>query len=102
MIYVIATIDVAPGHRDEFLAAFKANVPHVLAEEGCLEYAPAVDLETTLSGQHERRENAVVAIEKWESVAALESHLIAPHMIAFRAQVKAWVLKVQLQILEPA
>lgn len=102
MIYVIATIELAAGRRADFLAAFKANVPHVLAEDGCLEYGPAIDLETTLPAQDDPRENTVVVVEKWDSIEALEAHLIAPHMLAYRAQVKDMVQKVQLQVLEPA
>ena len=44
MIHVIATVEVTPGCREEFLAIFGDNVPNVLAEDGCLEYTPAVDL----------------------------------------------------------
>jgi quinol monooxygenase YgiN len=38
MIYVIATIEVAAGRRADFLAILRANVPNVLAEDGCIEY----------------------------------------------------------------
>ncbi|HAB11390.1 MAG TPA: antibiotic biosynthesis monooxygenase, partial [Planctomycetaceae bacterium] len=41
MIFVLATIELAEGRRDDFLAAFQQVVPLVRAEEGCLEYGPA-------------------------------------------------------------
>ena len=43
MIHVIAVLTAKPGQRAAVLDAFRANVPAVLAEAGCLEYAPVVD-----------------------------------------------------------
>ena len=102
MIYVIATIEVAEGKRDEFVGHFKDNLPHVLAEDGCLDYGPAVDLETGISVQIPMRDNVVTVVEKWESMAHLEAHLGAPHMATYREKVKDIVGGVTLQILEPA
>jgi quinol monooxygenase YgiN len=44
----------------------------------------------------------VVVVEKWVSLAALEKHLAAPHMLKYREKVKQLVIDVQLQVLEPA
>src|SRR5688500_3629775 len=101
MIYVLATIRLAPGRRLDFLAEFKKNVPNVLAEEGCLEYVPAIDFETTIPAQGAPRPDVVTVVEKWSDVAALEAHLIAPHMLAYRAKVKDMVQGVSLQVLSP-
>ena len=102
MIRVIATIEVAEGRRDDFLAVFRQLVPKVLAEEGCLEYGPWVDVPTSIEAQPEARENVITAVEKWESIEALEAHLIAPHMIEFRKSIQGMVANITLQILEPA
>ncbi len=51
MIYVIADIKVSPGRRDEFIKLFKTLVPSVQAEEGCLEYGPTIDLETSVGAK---------------------------------------------------
>ena len=102
MIYVIATIEVAAGKRNEFVEAFRANVPNVLAEEGCIEYEPTVDLETELAVQPDVRPNTVIIVEKWESLEALNSHLVAPHMIRYREKVKDLVAGVSLQVVQPA
>lgn len=102
MIHVIATISIRPGKRDEFLAALKANVPNVLAEEGCLGYSPAVDLETDLPPQIPLRENAVTIVEAWESLDHLRAHLKAPHMLEYKKQVKDLEEGVSLQVLEQA
>ena len=51
MINVVATISLKPGTRDEFLKIFNANVPAVLAEDGCIEYVPTVDADSGLEAQ---------------------------------------------------
>ena len=43
MIHVIAVITAKPGKRDEILGHFRANVPAVQAEKGCIEYGATVD-----------------------------------------------------------
>jgi quinol monooxygenase YgiN len=102
MVVVLATIELHPGKRSDFLAEFRKIVPKVRAEEGCHEYFPAVDTVSGLPVQGPARDDVVVVIEKWESVAALEAHLIAPHMMEYRPKVKEFVKKVYLQILSPA
>ncbi len=102
MIYVLATIEVAPGKREAFLEAFRQLVPKVRAEVGCLEYVLTVDVDTNISAQGEARPNVVTVIERWESIDALQDHLIAPHMLEFRAQVKEITVGTSLQIVTPA
>jgi len=102
MIHVIATIEVAAGKRDEFLTEFRKNVPAVKAENGCLEYGPAIDLQTEFTVQIPLRPQVVTVVEKWESLAALTAHVTAPHMLSFRARVKDIVVKTSLQVLQPA
>jgi quinol monooxygenase YgiN len=36
VIHVVAVITTKPGLRDTVLLAFRANVPAVLAEDGCI------------------------------------------------------------------
>ncbi len=102
MICVLATIEVKEGMREAFLEKFKALVPKVHAEEGCLEYGPMIDLPTNIPAQGPPRDNVVVVVEKWASVEALEKHLMAPHMLEYRKEVKDIVVGMQLQILQPA
>ncbi|MEO8496793.1 MAG: putative quinol monooxygenase [Planctomycetota bacterium] len=102
MIYVIATIEITTGKRDEFVSAFLANVPNVLAEDGCIEYEPTIDLATEIKAQPAVRANFVTVVEKWETLAALNAHLIAPHMLSYREGVKDLVKGVSIQVLEPA
>jgi quinol monooxygenase YgiN len=102
MIYVIATVDLRHGSRHLFLEEFRRLVPKVRAEDGCLSYGPAVDAKTDIAAQVPRRDDAVTIIEGWESLEALKAHLAMPHMAEYRRNVKDLVVKVSLQILEPA
>jgi Antibiotic biosynthesis monooxygenase len=43
MIHVVAIITAKPGMREAILKEFRANVPAVHAEQGCIEYGPAID-----------------------------------------------------------
>lgn len=102
MIHVIATIEVAPGKRAEFLAEFAQVVPPVRAEAGCIEYGAGVDVPTGLAAQPPVRPDTVTVVEKWADVPALQAHLAAPHMAAYRQRVAGLVKSVTLQVLQPA
>lgn len=102
MIHVHATIQLHAGKRDEFLAEFHKIVPLVLAEDGCLEYGPTVDVPTVIPAQPEVRDDVVVVVEKWESTEALEAHLMAAHMMDFRGRVGDAIAGMKLHVLRPA
>ena len=102
MIRVIATIEIVEGRRDAFLEIFHNLVPKVRAEQGCLDYRPMVDLATSISAQLPVRANVVTIVEAWETLDALESHLMVPHMLDYRKAVKDLVKDVALQVLQPA
>lgn len=102
MIHVIATIEIATGRRDDFLAEFHKVVPLVLAERGCISYGPTIDLPTNIAAQDAVRENVVTVVESWEDLESLERHLIAQHMLDYRGRVKELVIKSQIQVLQPA
>lgn len=102
MIHVIATIDLHPGKREAFLREFHAVMPDVLAEDGCLEYGPAVDIEAGLPVQAPLRADTVTVVEKWRDLPALKAHLNAPHMHAYRPKVRDFVASVRLHVLQPA
>ena len=77
MIHVIAIITAKPGKRDEILRHFRANVPAVRAEKGCIEYGAAVDAENALKVQTKWGPDTFLVIEKWESMEALQAHAAA-------------------------
>jgi quinol monooxygenase YgiN len=101
MIQVIATIELRPGCRNDFLIRLNENVPKVKAEKGCLAYDPSIDLDSGLPVQGEIRPNVVILIEAWTDLDALHAHLKTPHMAAYREAVKDYVTNVSLQVLKP-
>ena len=101
MIHVIASIRVRDGQRPAFLDIFKANVPNVREEKGCIAYFPTVDIDAELAPQS-LDESLVTIIEKWENVAALRDHLNAPHMLSYKEKVKDIVEGVTIKVLQEA
>ncbi len=102
MIHVIAVITAKPGMRDSVLAAFRANVPAVRAEAGCIEYGAAIDLEDGPGFQKKYGPDTFVAIEKWASLGALKAHAAAPHMAAYGAKTKEMIANRAVHILTAA
>lgn len=102
MIHVVAVITAKPGKREEILRHFRANVPAVKAEKGCIEYGPAVDVENALGFQTKCGPDTFLVIEKWESMDALKAHAAAPHMAAYAAKVKEMIAGRTIHILAPA
>lgn len=75
-VTVIATLHTRADQRDTLLAELARVVPDVLAEPGCLGYAP-----------HTVGRDRVVVVERWESMAALEVHAGAAPLTRFTAAV---------------
>ena len=99
MIHVLAIITAKPGMRDAILTAFRANMPAVHAEKGCIEYGPAIDAEgfPTKFG-----DDTFVVIEKWESADALKAHAASPHMAAYAAKTREMIANRVIHVLSPA
>jgi quinol monooxygenase YgiN len=102
MIHVIAIITAKPGQRAAILEAFRANMPAVHAEQGCIEYGPAIDAEGMGSFQTPFGPDTFVVVEKWESTEALKAHAAAPHMAAYAAKVKDLIAGRVIHVLQPA
>jgi quinol monooxygenase YgiN len=102
MIHVIAIITTKPGMRDTVLSEFRANMPAVHAEQGCIEYGPAVDAEGIGRIQTPFGPDTFVVIEKWESPEALKAHGAAPHMAAYAAKTKDMIASRVIHVLSPA
>jgi quinol monooxygenase YgiN len=94
MIHVLAVITAKPGQRDSILQHFRANVPAVQAEAGCIEYSAAF--------QTKFGPDAFVVVEKWASMDALKAHAAAPHMAAYSAKTKEFIASRVIHILQPA
>jgi quinol monooxygenase YgiN len=102
MVNVVAIITAQPGKREALLEAFKANVPAVLAEEGCIEYSAVVDAEGFGSFQAPVGADTFLVIEKWATPDALKAHSRAPHMAAYAAKAKDLIAERTIHILTPA
>jgi quinol monooxygenase YgiN len=102
VIHVLAIITAKPGRRDAVLAAFRANMPAVHAEPGCIEYGPAIDAEGAGRVQTPLGPDSFVVIEKWASLPALAAHGAAPHMAAYAAQVREMIASRVIHVLTPA
>ena len=101
MIHVIAVITAKPGKREEVLRHFRANVPAVRAEKGCIEYGAAVDADPALPIQTKYGPESFVVVEKWESMDALKAHAAPPHMAAYGAKTKELLASRVIHILSP-
>ena len=101
MIHVIAVVTTKPGKREEVLRHFRANVPAVRAEKGCIEYGAAVDADPALPVQTKYGPDTFVVVEKWESMDALKAHAAAPHMQAYGAKTKDLLASRVIHILSP-
>ena len=102
MIHVIAVITAKPGQRDAILREFRANMPAVHAEKGCIEYGPAVDADGVGGFQAKFGSDTFVVFEKWESLDALKAHAAAPHMAAYAAKTKEMIASRTIHVLSPA
>lgn len=102
VIHVIAIITTKPGQRDTVLAAFRQIIPEVQAEAGCLEYAPAIDIDHDAADFARLGPDSFMVIEKWESQEALAAHAASAHMAAYAAQVKDLLASRAIHVLDPA
>ena len=101
LIDVIASIRVKDGCLQQLLERFHANVPNVLAEDGCVRYYPTIDADSGLPPQ-QKDAQIVTVVEQWESIEHLHAHSKAPHMQAYKEDVKDWVEGVSLKVLKKA
>ena len=86
-VHVIAVITAKPGKREEVLKLFRANVPAVLAEDGCIEYGATVDCPDA-GFATKYGDDTFVVVEKWASIGALGAHGASAHMKEYGAKTK--------------
>lgn len=101
-VHVVAVITAKAGMREKILEAFRANVPAVRAEKGCIEYQATIDSEGVGSLQTRFGDDTFVVVEKWESLDALKAHAAAPHMAAYGARTKELIASRAVHVLSPA
>jgi quinol monooxygenase YgiN len=101
MIHVLAVITAKAGQREAILQAFRANVPAVRAELGCIEYSATIDAVDGPPSQTPYGPDTFVVIEKWQDMAALNAHAASPHMAAYGARTREFIASRVIHILEP-
>jgi quinol monooxygenase YgiN len=102
VLNIVAIITAKAGMREQVLTAFNENVPAVLAEDGCIEYAAVVDAPDIGPFQTKLGENSFAVIEKWESKDALMAHAVSPHMREYGKKTKDMVEDKAIHILTSA
>ena len=102
MIYVVASIELNPGTRAQYLEAFATIADEVRAKPGCIEYVATVDAPTGLDWQQPTGPDRVTIVEKWASVEALQAHNESDHMKSFRPRLRGFVRGRTISILSPA
>lgn len=100
-VHVIAVITAKPGKRGEILSAFKANVPAVHAEDGCVEYGATVDADG-VGFATKYGEETFVVVEKWESLDHLKAHAASEHMKAYAAKTKDLIADRKVHVMSDA
>jgi quinol monooxygenase YgiN len=83
------------------LEIFRANVPNVHAEDGCIEYGAAVDEDVLGRFQALLGPDSFVVIEKWANADALKAHGASPHMVAYAAKTKDMIATRAIHVLAP-
>jgi quinol monooxygenase YgiN len=101
LIHVLAFITTKPGRRNEVLEAFRANVPAVHAEDGCIEYGASIDAQDVGPFQTQVGPDTFVVVEKWTSVEALKAHAGSSHMAAYGARTKDLLASRVIHVLSP-
>ena len=100
MIRVVAVITTNPARREEVLAAFRANVPNVRAEKGCIEYAGHIDAANVGPFHTDYGPEFFRSFSNpWESPDALRAHVTAPHMKAYSEKTKDLIAKRTIDVL---
>lgn len=100
MIHVIANITTLPGKRADVLKAFIANIPAVLAEQGCIEYQPVVDATDATEFQTNVGADTFIVVEKWATLEDLHAHAKSAHMAAYAKKVGEMIKDRAVHVLE--
>lgn len=78
MIIVNGTVRFAAGKLGGLREALARNIAATRAEPGCLSYSYGIDVEDP---------DLIHVSEQWESEAAIDAHMAAPHMAEMMAAI---------------
>lgn len=91
MVIGLVIITAKPGCRGDVLRVYKAVIPKVLEEKGCIQYIAAKDLYYG-PAQSLLGEESFALIGMWESLEEFEAHAVSGHMEACRSRVEEIVV----------
>lgn len=100
-VHVVAIVTAKPGQRENLLKFFQANVPAVLAEDGCLGYEATIDAENAGPAQAPFGADSFVVVERWADMAQLAAHAASDHMKAYAAATRDMIADRKIHILSP-
>lgn len=92
MIYVVATLTLKPGSRDNLLPAARACIAETRKEDGCI----AHDLLGSITD-----DDTMIFIERWETREALTAHSKQPHLITWRDASAPHLVSRTIEIVHP-
>ena len=75
MIYVVATTQMKPESREDFIKGHKACIAETLKEKGCISYEGHVSVNDP---------NRYVVVERWDTRDDLNAHARSPHIKVWR------------------
>jgi len=78
VIVISGIITIDPAKRDAAIAAMRELMTETRKEKGCAAYVMSGDFEDP---------GKIRLFEEWESQAAIDAHMQAPHMKKFGSQV---------------
>lgn len=90
MIYVVATLDIRPDMRDDFLTAARFCATETRNEKGCGAY----DVHESIT-----HPNRFTFVERWESRDHLNAHFRQPHVRAFGKATKEAITETRMEII---
>ena len=92
MIYVVATLTIKPGAKEQLLEPARTCIAETRKEKGCISY----DLLASITD-----DDTMVFVERWETRDALTAHSKQPHISAWRDASNPHLVSRTIEIVHP-
>lgn len=90
MIYLIATLKVEPGMKDRLAELVQPCLEATRKEAGNISYDLLADITD---------DTALVFVERWESMEALDNHFTEPHFLKWREALTPHLIERKIEII---
>lgn len=101
MIEVIAIVTTKPGLRASVLSMLLEHVVAVRREKGCIEYAPAVDIDDIPPAAAMLGADTFVVLEKWNSREDFATHEMSANHKRYQSRVDDLLVSRIIHVVEP-